>query len=132
MTYHTKQSHNSKKAHCRITSCRPPDAHSFVVCPGVTGDSTLLQWDVSPVMKALYAKYAKQNRTIYNAENRYSALPGFLVNAIKDLLVEQIFNIQAVPSSVMQKMCNRRSAFLAKEFGIDDFSLIFKNKDRVG
>ena len=98
----------------------------------MTGDSTLLQWDVSPVMKALYAKYAKQNRTIYNAENRYSALPGFLVNAIKDLLFEQIFKIQAVPSSVIQKMCNRRSAFLAKEFGIDDFSLIFKHKDRVG
>lgn len=42
------------------------------------------------------------------------------------------FKIQAVPSSVIQKMCDRCSVFLAKSFGIDDFSLISEHKDRVG
>ena len=64
---------------------------------------------------------SRYNRIIYNAENRRSALPGFLVNAINDLSFQCFFEIQAVPSSGIQKMCNRRSVFLAKEFGIDDF-----------
>ena len=75
---------------------------------------------------------SRYNRIIYNAENRRSALPGFLVNAINDLSFQRFFKIQAVPSSVIQKMCNRRSVFLAKEFGIDDFPPISEHKDRVG
>ena len=39
---------------------------------------------------------------------------------------------QALRSSGIQKMCNRRSVFLAKEFGIDDFPPISEHKDRVG
>ena len=74
----------------------------------------------------------RSNRIIYNAENRCSTLPGLLVNAINDLLFQRFFKIQTVPSSVIQKMCNRRSVFLAKEFGIDDFSLISEHKDGVG
>ena len=74
----------------------------------------------------------RSNRIIYNAENRRSTLPGFLVNAINDLLFQRFFKIQTVSSSVIQKMCNRRSVFLAKEFGIDDFPPISDHKDRVG
>ena len=40
--------------------------------------------------------------------------------------------MQAVPSSVIQKMCDCRSVFLAKNFGIDDFSLISEHKDGAG
>ena len=65
-------------------------------------------------------------------KNWRSALPGSLVNAINDLSFQCFFKMQAVPSSVIQKMCNRRSVFLAKEFGIDDFPPISQHKDRVG
>ncbi len=74
----------------------------------------------------------RSNRIIYNTENRCSTLPGFLVKAINDLSFQRFFKIQAVPSSVIQKMCNRRSVFLTKEFSIDDFPPISEHKDGVG
>ena len=132
MPYHTKQSHNLKKAHCRITSCQLPDVHSLVVFSGVTGDNTPLRWGASPGTKALCAKQSYHLQCRYNAENRRSDLPGFLVNAINDLSFQRFFKIQAVPSSVIQKMRNRCSVFLAKEFGIDDFPPISEHKDRAG
>lgn len=74
----------------------------------------------------------RSNRIIYNAENWRSALPGSLVNAINDLSFQCFFKMQAVPSSVIQKMCDCRSVFLAKNFGIDDFSLVSEHKDGAG
>lgn len=74
----------------------------------------------------------RSNRIIYNAENRRSALPGSLVNAINDLSFQCFFKMQAVQASVIQKMCDCRSAFLAKNFGIDDFSLLSEHKDGAG
>lgn len=74
----------------------------------------------------------RSNRIIYNAENRRFALPEFLVNAINDLSFQRFFKMQAVPSSVIQKMCDCCSVFLAKNFGIDDFSLVSEHKDGAG
>ena len=74
----------------------------------------------------------RSNRIIYNAENRRSALLGSLVNAINDLSFQCFFKMQAVPSSVIQKICDCRSVFLAKNLGIDDFYLVYEHKDGAG
>ena len=70
--------------------------------------------------------------TIYNVENRRSALPGFLVNAINDLSFQRFFKIQAVPSSVIRKCATVVLCFSLKNSALTIFPLLSEHKDRVG
>ena len=122
----TKQSHNSKKAHCRTASHQLPDVHSLVV---------FQVWLVivrcfNGVHRLWRRRCMRSNRIIYNAENRLARRTGLLINQFDNAAFQSFLQCRIVPFSMIQKISYRCSVMLADNRKINGLTAVSTEKDR--